>query len=141
MTTPFSGPEITSISSCIGNSSLMCDALVTKACVGSNSISCACVNSPVPCATTSYSLCSNNPNAYKPTNVTSACNAPVACTNTVSAGTNTLIDESIQICSAEQPIVFNTIYIVMFIVVVGLLTIITTFIFVWYTTGKLVQTK
>lgn len=142
MTTLFSGPAIASLSSCVGNPSAACDTQVVQACVNSNSITCACVNSPIPCATTSYALCSNNPSAYKPTNSSMlACTAPVTCTNTVSAGSNTLVDESIQICSAEQPIVFNTIYIVMFIIVIGLLTIITTFIFVWYMTGKLTQTK
>ena len=133
MTAPFSGAQIASLSLCIGNSSLTCDALVAQACVGSDSVNCACVNSPIPCATTSYSLCSNNPLAYKPTNVPTSCTAPLSCANTISSGSNTLIDETIQICSAEQPVVFNTLYIVLFFVVIALLTFITTIIFINHT--------
>lgn len=139
MTTPFSGPPISSISGCIGNPSEACDTNVAQACVGSNSINCACINSPIPCATTSYSLCSNNPSAYKPISVPVSCTAPITCTNTISTGSNALVDETMQICSAEQPIIFNMLYIVLFFVIIALLTFITTIIFVRHTTSKLIK--
>lgn len=138
MSTPFSEPSLTTTLNCIGNSSSSCDELVTKACVGSNSITCACVNSPVPCATTSYSLCSNNPLAYKPYNLPIGCSAPLACTNTISTSSNTLVDETMQICSAEQPVIFNLIYIVLFFVIVAILVVITTIIFTKHTVNKII---
>lgn len=127
----FSGIPLTSVATCVGNSSLLCDNLVVQACVGSNSITCACVNSPIPCATTAYSLCSNNPLAYKPFAIAAGCNAPLLCNNNVSTGSNTIVDDAMQICSTSQPYVINFVYIVMFFIFVIILVVITTRIFVY----------
>jgi len=138
MSTPFSDPPLASTINCVGNSSLSCDEIVEKACVGSNSITCACVNSPVPCATTSYALCSNNPLTYKTYNVPSSCSAPLLCTNSISTSSNTLVDETTQICSAEQPIIFNVLYISLFFVFIAFLVVVTAIIFTKHTVNKII---
>lgn len=140
MTSSFSGAQITAAISCTSSPSEACDATVAALCIGadSNSITCACINSQIPCAKTSYSVCSNNPLAYKPYASSTYCTAPLTCTNTITANTNTLVDDTMQICSAEQPIVFNMVYVVLFFVFVAILVIITTVILVVYTTNKII---
>jgi hypothetical protein len=87
------------LSCCLLEPSADCDQFMANYCTGSTEIACNCINSKLPCATSTDPNCSNNSNSYKPYSTSAVCSKLPLCINTFYDGDGSGVDGLVlQIC-------------------------------------------